>query len=642
MKEKKKSLRLEQVLCAPFLVFLILLLYRISVGNAQRKHTFIVPGKEKEILSKTGVSIVIFLTILFGIGCSNDGTFESPDTFEVTTLEAVHGQIGHRADVMVSKEGEEIVRQIVLALQDSDVSAAPIYVVTGYTSGAPYAADPNTLVALVPSLPKGTKQKGGITYGGSALLCYLRVTTPSDTLYWSVRSSQETIAKVVEQLAKPPKVLDTKPGTVTEISYYSDSDLTIPLIDETVVGDTIYTKVVFSKEVPIVFADDADARPNISSSVSRRRQRVAAFPYYSPHQPIESQYRMKPRGTNLQSGDAKPYQNTKNTFVCKYIVQKEDVGEVFHTYVGHHETEGDYMYVSFFEHTDEIPEQVGPTITDWQPHDFVGQIYIPSIVDDVSIHFEKQLPGVNVTIMSGPRQGESAVTDRNGRYRFLNVAEDELHLRIKKKYFETKEVIVRRSGPTTLTNGTAPFHRGSNDPQKEPGNILMGQAWLHEIRFLLEEMLVPPDLLYCEGGTPSQYKGISGRYHSDKGVVVIYSDQYWLRSEDRTDWISLLLTFAHEITHAHQHAVSINDNKKIYDWINTPEGRAFQVARERDLAEVGETVYDSFSHFSSTPLENAAETGARYWGGERLSLTNIGREDFPNRFKWAEEWLTKK
>ena len=78
-----------------------------------------------------GVCITFSFAILFSIGCSGDGTFERPDSFEVLTPEAVHGQVGHRTDVMVAKEGEEIVRKLVLVLRDTDVSATPIYVVMG-------------------------------------------------------------------------------------------------------------------------------------------------------------------------------------------------------------------------------------------------------------------------------------------------------------------------------------------------------------------------------------------------------------------------------------------------------------------------------------------------------------------------------
>ena len=588
--------------------------------------------------------IAILFFALIGIGCSGDGTFERPDTFEVTTLEAVHGQTGHRADVMVAKEGEEVVRQMVLVVRDSDVSAAPIYIVIGYTSGAPHSTDQSTIdavelidhlhtaasVALVPSLPKGTKQKGGILYGGNTLLCYLRVTKPSDTLYWSVRTSREKIDEVFEHLAKPPKVLDTVPATVTEISYYSDGDLTMPLVNEAVVGDTIYSKVVFSKDVPIVFADDGNAKPSISSSIGQE----------------EFRYRMRPWGTDLQNGDAKPHQNTENIFVCKYEVQTNDFDRMFRTYGGHHKTAGAALHILFFKYTGEIPANTPETITGWQPQDFVGKVYtrLPLTEDETSRSIKASVAGVTVTIASGPYAGESAITDRNGRYRFLNIKGDALHLRTEKTHFEPKEVIVHRSRPTSLPDGSVPNHHG--DPQKEPGNILIGQAWPKEVRPILEEVLLVHDLLYIEIGTPPENSHIAGAYGS--GLVFMASNNF----AGAQNLAPVLKVFEHEIAHAHQHAVvSVDGSADIQQWIHSPEGKAYEEARQKDL-ELGEKMYyDVSSYFTSSLLENAAEHCAAYWGEKRgaklryWSDHQFGKtlkELAPNRFKWAEEWLTKK
>ena len=617
---------------------------RNSVGNAHIKHAFIALRKKKEMLAKIGTSVFVFLAILLSIGCSGDGTFESPDVFEVTTLKAVHGQIGHRADVMVAKKGEEIARQFVLVLQDSDVSTTPMYVVIGYTSGAPYSSNRNTLdavelidylhaavsVGLVPSLPEGTKQKGGITYGGNTLLCYLRVTTPSDTLYWSVRASQEKINEVLEQIAKPPKVLDTIPATVTEISYYNDSNLTMPLIDEVVLGDTVYTKVVFSKDVPIVFADDGPSEPSISSSVGQK----------------ELRYHMRPWGTALQSGDAQPYQNTKNTFICKYEVQTNDFGGMFRTYLSNRATVGTALHVTLFRYTGEIPTNTPETITDWQPQDFVGQVYaIPSP------SWEKKLvrlnavpiPGVTMTIASGPRADESTITDKNGRYRFLNVAEDALHLRTEKNHFEPKEAIVHRTHPTSLPDGSVPNF--NLDPQKTPGNILIGQVWPEEVRPLLKEVLLVHDLLYIQGEPHQGDTHFSGYYVN--GVIAIFSNT---RTQDP---IAFLKTLEHEIAHAHQHAVvSVNGSGGSNYWPKTPEGTAYAEAKQKDL-DLGEKMYYDLAAFfySSRLKENAAEHCANYWGEKRGAKLlywhphqrgKTLEELAPNRFKWAEEWLTKK
>ena len=595
-------------------------------------------------LKKIRVIATLF-SALISIGCSSDGTFESPDSFEVTTPEAVHGQIGYRADIMVSKEGEEIARQVVLVVRDSDVSAAPIYVVMGYTSGAPRSTNQNavaivelidalytaTSITLVPSLPRGIKQKGGITYGGSMFLCYLRVTAPSGTVYWSVRSSQEKIGEVLEYLAKPPKVIDTKPtdeedttpATVLEISYYSDQDLTIPLIDEVTVGDTMYIKVVFSKDVPIVMADDARARPSIGLSGVGRG-------------PL--QFRMKPPSTadeHLQNGDAKPYQGSKNAFVCKYVVSMGGLDNGIKAYSKDLFMLGDPILVKFYVHTaDDAPENTGDTITDWHPSDFVGQVYTP-IPEDGGLRYSAlPIAGVTVTIAAGPRTGESTVTDKNGRYRFANIEADELHLLAERRFFEPKEVIAHRSRSTALPNGDTIDYPG--DPQQSPGNILIGQAWPDEVRFILEETLVPPDLLFIL--SHPYIRGVVGIYLRD-GIVGIFS------SSDNPIGGSSLATTAHEIAHAHQHALVMGipgaRHNWVEDWVDSPEGKAFARAKERDWAEVGKTAYDSMPHFNSL-WENAAETSANYWGRDTVWGGESQEETAPNRFRWAEEWLKKK
>ena len=156
------------------------------------------------------------------------------------------------------------------------------------------------------------------------------------------------------------------------------------------------------------------------------------------------------------------------------------------------------------------------------------------------------ITGVTVTISSGPRAGESVATNPSGYYRFPNVKGDELHLRVEKEHFEPKEVMVHRSRPTILANGNAPNYTG--DPQQHPGNILIGQRWPDEVRFILEETLVVHDLLYVEGGRPPTGMDLWAFY--SPGVVVLYS----YRFDDLNDIVGLLNAFAHEIAHAHQHA----------------------------------------------------------------------------------------
>ena len=76
-----------------------------------------------------------------------------------------------------------------------------------------------------------------------------------------------TMVGEVKQLEedKPKVPKDTAPAV--EISYYNNTIFPELLTDTVEVGEIIYTKVVFSENVPIIIADDKSARPSISYSI---------------------------------------------------------------------------------------------------------------------------------------------------------------------------------------------------------------------------------------------------------------------------------------------------------------------------------------------------------------------------------------
>ena len=431
------------------------------------------------------------------------------------------------------------------------------------------------------------------------------------------------------------------PVTVTEISYYLDEDFTIPTLKKVYPGDIIRTKVVFSKAVPIVYAEDHTARPAIFYSIGTKKH----------------QCRMKDLRVlkSFDSGDAIKYpkRGAKRTFYCKYTVQESDAGKTFTSYVGDGEVSGGPLLIVHLDLP--IPGQSpdyfiqGNGTTDrstteyWgivpNPGDFSGYVLIPKLYRGNWVRPASQpIGGVTVTIISGPRSGERTVTDRNGQYFFRNVQEDTLRLRVEKEHFEPKEVIVHRSNPTALADGTIPNYKG--DPQKIPGNILIGQRWPDIVRTLLQQVPVVPDLLYIEANFLG--RGRVAAYYP--GVVIMNSSLIFSIAEKNelyrlTGKRSIYHYFAHEIAHAHQHAMVAPDGSgKMDDWENTPEGIAFAEARRKDWREVGQDAIDK--GWASSLLENAAEVCAHYWtDGSGTGYWKI-RVVAPNRYKWAQEWVT--
>lgn len=399
------------------------------------------------------------------------------------------------------------------------------------------------------------------------------------------------------------------------IRYYRDAELTVPVTDSVELGTVLYVQVTFSEEVPVVIADDKVARPSIFFTVRPAPERT-------DQTTRTAQYRMKPRGSDLQSGDAMPYQDS---FLCKYVVGTEDFAKHFFTHTN--ASEGNWLEVILYSEGWVSWGECSLPVRK-NPNDFVGV---------VCAILQNPVADVTVTIITGPRSGEQVITNRNGHYIFSNIATNELHLRVEKEYFEPKEVIIYRDRQTILANGDAPKFP---DRSKDPGLIYIGQRWPDEIRPILQNTLLVHDLLYYEGSLQLRKRGSSATYSGYDGMIQLNTG---LHSQSTDPAGKMLQALAHEIAHAHQHAlVSIDGSALGTEWENTPEGQAFAEAREKDLEEFGKVApYDTEQHYIEWLAENAAEVCAYYWIAYPRKMVGYAKlEDVaPNRFKWAEEWL---
>ena len=289
---------------------------------------------------------------------------------------------------------------------------------------------------------------------------------------------------------------------------------------------------------------------------------------------------------------------------------------------------------------DPKPEQPKPTPVP-APHenDFVGQVEQNLIKQNergVSYTYPAPIAGVTLTIVSGKRAGEQSVTDEDGNYRFSDPAGEtlQLHLRAEKEGYEPKEVIVHRSQPTETLAGGVHFSHRWEKPQETPGTILIGHRWPDKVRFILEETALPHDLLLLIVDDLPNYAGL----YSQTGVVIAENGN------------CLLKTIAHELAHAHQHAVAVVEGgptASIGHWENTPGGKAYLEARAKDWEEVGKMRFYDKGRYLTLIYENMAEIAEELWNirgkfDNPLCYSAIRLpEEAPNRFKWAQEWLSK-
>ena len=462
-----------------------------------------------------------------------------------------------------------------------------------------------------------------------------------------------------EKKEPEPGLADMTAPTVLKVGWYSEKRLFQFIIRDKHPGDTGYIKVVFSEPVEHIVGDDASARPTLSLVVGGQATRLRVLPHDAGDEAFVS-------------GTCKPLKGDTDTFSCRFTVPEESIGTIA-LQVGKEtadiagNTAAELLHIAPFMIVEE-PEpmvvlEVVPALKTLLPPTrqehplpenrsggFVGQIRTLYSTDGTEVNSTQPIAGVSVTITAGSRAGEQVTTDQGGYYLFPNVNKDELYLRVEKEYFEPKEVIVHRARPTVLREQTGPVIE-RKDPWNTPGTIVIGQRWPDAIRFIFRETLLPSDLLLVIDDGYKSPDRAAAQYQWEgplQGVISI--------RKIGNDYIMLLM-LGHELGHAHQHAITANST----DWTETPEGRAYAQAREKDWDEVGKSPLDQFitkGYREDLRLsEGAAEVSSLYWGrgiwaekGEVFSAWRVdivpGKRDLetmaPNRYKWAEEWLKKR
>ncbi|RKU06961.1 hypothetical protein C6501_18025 [Candidatus Poribacteria bacterium] len=447
-----------------------------------------------------------------------------------------------------------------------------------------------------------------------------------------------------------PEPTDTTPPTVVKVRWYTNSGLTRLALNTINPGAAVYVTVTFSEPVEHITGDDASARPALSLVVNGQATRLHVLPHNA-------------RDEAFVSGTCKPLEESADTFVCNYTIPAGSTGtialqvggETADT-AGNAAAESQHIARLFTIEGPPPPKtkQVVPALKTLVPPsnredlpppqsgpgDFVGQIRTLYSTNGISVNSTQPLGGVSVTITAGPRAGEQVTTDEGGYYRFPNSSEDELYLRVEKEHFEPKEVIAHRARPTVSQRPTGPA-LSRNDPWNTPGTVVIGQQWPDAVRFIFKETLLPDDILFVrDDGYKSRELSVGSYAYSGllSGIVTITADRI---STNR----DMLQYFAHELGHAHQHAVRITENTE--SWEETPESRAYERAREKDWDEVGMLSLDknvTNNYPEAAHLrEGAAEISSDYWGRDKWSAPeSYLKTNAPHRFRWAEEWLSKK
>ena len=138
-------------------------------------------------------------------------------------------------------------------------------------------------------------------------------TPPPETDVSEVAETPEkpTEEPTVETAMEPQEM---QPPTVVEISHYSNGGLTKPLMGTIQAGRIVFTKVVFSGDVPYMVGNDNSALPDIRYVLDGREMRYDVLP-------------RKTRQSQVRSGDCKPIREGTTVFLCRKSIPGHIIGE---------------------------------------------------------------------------------------------------------------------------------------------------------------------------------------------------------------------------------------------------------------------------------------------------------------------------
>ena len=508
-------------------------------------------------------------------------------------------------------------------------------------------------------------------------------------------------AKYPDAVAAAPSLPAGTPS-VKEVSFYHDWKLTKPVTAPVSVGEQIFIHLTFSEPMKHVVSDGKEARPILYYKRAGKGEELVRFKMAAHGA----------GGEDFVSGDAKPYQSGTDDYLCKYTVVPEDAGKGVAFMVGRWSADLQGTLLSaFYRHGVPLevakPTPLHPMLVEepvryyylsdsysgmsrGDPSDVEMGYYLPpsAWVHDFHIPYKRHTPprsgsgdfvgrvcmpvsgvgaaawkhegavapvsGAVVTITDGARTGEQVLTDEGGYFLFKDAPENRLYLRVERAYLEPKEVIVFRDRPTELQE--IPPNRvfesvqhNRDTPDNAPGTVLVGLRWPDAVRFVLENELLPHDLLLVLSARSPEWDA-AGLYSPRMHVEILPA-----RANPGRVRYDVLF---HELGHARQHVDSIlhgvNEVHIAYWTDRTPEAKSYQRAWDKDLQEVppdfyGLYIIDDNDHYSSIAHENSAELFSCYWqiasgpdwyqDGDVLEGL---RRRAPNRMKWVENYLNTK